>query len=249
MDVTKILAAGVVVLLAAGAVAATGTGAMNQVASNDGATISDTDVDAAYQNGTVTLTLDDEGAGGPAGIANATVSVQREYQDGEEAYERLGTTDANGTISFDPAALNESYNVTAFEVKFEKGAFNAELEYHVRPDSLSLIEEEYEYEHENEQGEAYAGENNTTRQGGQLNLSMADARATANAALSEPPQGEWRLVEADVHEGDNYYKFEYTLVGADSPGEAEIRVDGHSGDVIEYEQEIEPEDEEHENED
>lgn len=254
MDVTKIIAAGFVMLLAAGAVTAAGAGGIGQVASNEGETVSDVDVDAAYENETVTLTLVDEGAGENTGIANATVYVQRESHDDEEAYERIGTTNADGAITFDPAAVNESRNITTLEVAFEKGTFNAEVNYRVGPESLSLIEEEYEYEHENEHeeyqeeqenepGEAYPGSTNTTKQGGQLNVSMADARATANAALTEPPQGDWRLVEADAHEENNYYKFEYTLAGADSPGEAEIRVNGNSGDVVKYEQEHENENE------
>jgi len=242
MDFTKILAAGLVVLLAAGAVTAAGAGSNGQVVLSDTERVTNADVDTTYENGTVTLTLVDDGGG--EGIANATVDVKREYQgddsaraDDEGAYERIGTTDANGTTAFDLTPENASRNVTALEVHFTKGAFSAELEYRVENGSLSLIEEEYEYERA-----ADREDHNDTAQYSddeRLSVSMADARITADTALEEPPQGNWQLVEADAHEADNYYEFEYVLVDADRPGEAEIRVHGSSGDVIEYEQDVE----------
>jgi hypothetical protein len=235
MDFTKILAAGLVVLLAAGAVTAAGTGSSSQVAMSDTGSVTNADVDATYENGTVTLTLVDEGDGGVEGIVNATVDVTREYEgdhdarEGEDgAYERIGRTDSNGTVAFDLTPENESRNVTTFEIHLKKGVFSAELEYRVERGSLSLLEEEYEYDR------AENREDDDER----LSVSMADARATADATLEEPPQGDWRLVEADAHEEDNYYEFEYVLVNADRPGEAEIRVHGSSGEVIKYEQDI-----------
>ena len=253
MDFTKILAAGLVVLLAAGAVTAAGAGSNGQVAPSDTGRVTNADVDTTYENGTVTLTLVDDGGG--EGIANATVDVKREYQgddsaraDDEGAYERIGTTDANGTTAFDLTPENASRNVTALEAHFTKGAFSAELEYRVENGSLSLIEEEYEYERAADRED----HNDTARYSDdeRLSVSMADARITAATALEEPPQGNWQLVEADAHAADNYYEFEYVLVDADRPGEAEIRVHGSSGDVIEYEQDVERlEEDEHEDED
>ena len=234
MDFTKILAAGLVVLLAAGTAMAVGTGSSSQVTASDTGNVTNADVDAAYENGTVTLTLVDEGDGRDEGIANATVEMTREFEEyrdeyeGEGAYERIGTTTANGTITFDLTPENESQNVTAFEIHLTKGVFSAELKYRVENGSLSLLKEEYEYEraeYREDDDEHLIG-------------SMADARATADATLGEPPQGNWRLVEADAHDEDNYYEFEYALVDADRPGEAEIRVHASSGDVIKYEQDI-----------
>jgi hypothetical protein len=243
MDFTKILAAGLVVLLAAGAVTAAGTGNSTQVATSDAESVANADVDATYENGTVTLTLVNDGDGGVEGIANATVDVTREYEgdhdareDDEGAYERIGMTDSNGMTAFDLTPENESRNVTAFEVHLTKDVFSAELEYRVEDGSLSLLEEEYEYERaadrEDEDTTQYSDDE-------RLSVSMAAARATADVTLEEPPQGNWRLVEADAHEEDDYYEFEYVLVNADRPGEAEIRVHGSSGDVIEYEHDIE----------
>ena len=80
-------------------------------------------------------------------------------------------------------------------------------------------------------------------EGEQLNVSVSEARNAADAALEEPPQGSWTLVEGDAHEEDNYYEFEYTFASADYSGEAEIRVDGSSGEVFRYEQDIERENE------
>lgn len=255
-----------VVLLAAGSASALGPGlgTADRIATDYQAeheqtaqsAVNDADVDAALDNGTVTLTFVDETDG--SGVANATVEVEREdderedeREDEQEGYSRIGTTDANGTITFDLTSGDESRNVTALEVRLAADVSTAEIEYDVDDDSLSLVEEEYEY---GEGEEEYRGGNNTTQynEGEQLNVSMSEARSTADAALEEPPQGSWALVEGDAHEEDNYYKFEYTLTGADYSGEAEIRVDGSSGEVFRYEQDIEHEEEdedERENED
>ncbi|MFB6250932.1 MAG: hypothetical protein ABEI27_04475 [Halobellus sp.] len=254
MDSIKILAAGFVVLLAAGGVAAADGGAGALAITGETGSINDADVDATSENGTVTLTLVDEGDG----VANATVDVKREYQheyddqdgesdneyDGREsesdhAHERVGTTDANGSVSFVLSPENESRNVTALEVELEKGSFSGELTYRVENGSLVLIDESYEYEEESADRE-----NNDTasyNESKQMSVGMSDARDIAADTLNESSQGRWRLVEADTHPGDNYYKFEYVLIDADQSGEAEIRIDGSTGGVIKYEQEIEGE--------
>ena len=290
-----------VVLLVAGSASALGPGfgTSNGVAADHGAqyeqtaqsAVNDADVDATLNNGTVTLTLTDETD--RDGVANASVEVNREYQqqyneqnrtqaalkhnyEGEYSgtrshedeyegdyqhkheyeyegeyehgeygeYNRVGMTDANGTVSF-ALTPDESQNVTEVEVELVKGVFNAEVKYGVENDSLSIVSEEYQYEQEAENEEGYEephqqGENNTTRdESAHTSVSLSDARTTADDALTTPSQGHWELVEGDAHEGDSYYKFEYTLVNADYPGEAEIRVDGTTGDVTRYEQDIE----------
>jgi hypothetical protein len=65
-----------------------------------------------------------------------------------------------------------------------------------------------------------------------LGVSMSEARDTATDALSN---NGWRLEEADTHEVDGYYKFEF--ISGES--EAEVRVDGSTGDISRFEEEIE----------
>ena len=72
-----------------------------------------------------------------------------------------------------------------------------------------------------------------------ITVAQADALETARAELGSPPEGNWTLERATVHEEDGYYRFEFALTGANASGEAEVRVDGSSGDVFRLETEIE----------
>lgn len=77
-----------------------------------------------------------------------------------------------------------------------------------------------------------------------ITVSGASALTTARSALSAQP-GQWRLLKASVHPDEGYYQFEFGFHTANETGEAEVRVDGSSGDVFRIEEEIEPvEDEE-----
>lgn len=69
-------------------------------------------------------------------------------------------------------------------------------------------------------------------------VAQADALASATSALSSQ-DGRWVLRKASVHPDDGYYKFEFSLRTANETGEAEVRVDGSTGDVFRLEEEIE----------
>ena len=240
MDTTKILAAGLIILFVAGSVTAVDTDPETVLATDDTSNISNADVYATVENSTVTLRLVD----GPDddGIGNATVSLKQSYQDSDDGqtsiddneYERVGITDTNGTVVFEIA----TQNMTTFEVTLTRGVFDAEIIYSVEGDSLSLVTEEYEYEQE---GEMSPEANNTTQynETEQMGINLSDAREIANATVDDPPQGDWALVEASTHSENNAYEFEYVLVNANRPGEAEIRIHSSSGEVIKYEQDIE----------
>jgi hypothetical protein len=261
MDVTKILTASIVVLLAAGGAVA-GTG-VDSLAVTDGTnSVSNANVYATTDNNTVELTLVDEADG--VGVANATVEVERHYEqasddeDGAHESVHVGTTDENGTIAFELVPGDETRNVTAIEVEFTKGTFAGEVTYRVGNDSLSVTEEEYEYERdqesENDAEDEHENENRDDSETGEtdddrMSVGMSDAREIADAALESPSDGRWVLVEADAHEEDRYYEFEYVLADGDHPGEAELRIHGSTGEVIDYEQEIEFEEPEDETED
>ncbi|MFB6269289.1 MAG: hypothetical protein ABEH83_05055 [Halobacterium sp.] len=72
-----------------------------------------------------------------------------------------------------------------------------------------------------------------------ITVNQSVALDAARSALSTPENGSWSLRSASVHDEDGYYKFEFALTGANSTGEAEVRVDGSSGDVFRLEEEIE----------
>ncbi|MFC7019690.1 MULTISPECIES: DUF7096 domain-containing protein [Haloarcula] len=76
-----------------------------------------------------------------------------------------------------------------------------------------------------------------------LTASQADALDTARSALSTQAGATWRLQRASVHEDSGYYEFEFGFRTANRTGEAEIRVDGSSGEVFRVEEEIEPSEE------
>lgn len=72
-----------------------------------------------------------------------------------------------------------------------------------------------------------------------VTVAQADALETARGALSEQDHA-WALEKASVHPDSGYYKFEFAFAGANVTGEAEVRVDGTSGEVFRLEEEIEP---------
>jgi len=77
-----------------------------------------------------------------------------------------------------------------------------------------------------------------------LTVSQSAALETARGALSSPTNASWTLQKASVHEDSGYYKFEFGFETADRTGEAEVRVDGSSGEVFRIEEEVEPTDDE-----
>ena len=82
-----------------------------------------------------------------------------------------------------------------------------------------------------------------------ITVSQADALDMARAALSTPENGTWTLTEAKVKQDEGAYEFAFVLRGAaNQTGEAEVSVDGSSGEVFKLEEEIEARGEEDEEE-
>lgn len=128
MNASKLTVVALVgVLVAAGAVTAAATGmpgAGSDAEEEQGPR--GMDVAATHDNGTVTVAVTTDGSG----VENVTVL---------DDDERVGTTDANGTVAFETDDSEE------LELELHKNGFEGELEYVVRNDSLLLLEEEYEY--------------------------------------------------------------------------------------------------------
>lgn len=84
-----------------------------------------------------------------------------------------------------------------------------------------------------------------------ITVNQSAALDTARAALSTPENGTWTLTEAKIKQDEGAYEFAFVLRGApNQTGEAEVSVDGSSGEVFSLEEEIErrdAEDEEDEN--
>lgn len=128
MSLSKPLAAALAALVAFGGVAAAGTGVVGpQLATDDATSTTNVNAQAAYDDGAVTVTVAD--AGDP--LQNVTV-----YADDEP----VGTTDANGTVTFDANATDE------LELELVGDDFEGELEYGIQDGELVLSEEAYEYE-------------------------------------------------------------------------------------------------------
>ena len=72
---------------------------------------------------------------------------------------------------------------------------------------------------------------------GSIEVSQADALATARAELSDV-NGAWQPVEAKLDSSDGVYEFEFELSG-EREGEAEASVDAATGQVFALEEEIE----------
>lgn len=68
---------------------------------------------------------------------------------------------------------------------------------------------------------------------------QSDALTTARAALSSPGSGTWVLTESNVQQDDGVYEFAFTLRNSTNlTGEAEVAVDGSSGQVFALEEEV-----------
>lgn len=128
MNANMLVVAGLAVLVAAAGGGAALTGAVQP--SDDATDVADgprdVDVTAAHDAGTVTLTVTDA----DGGVANVSVH----HDDA-----RVGTTDANGTVTFTTDATED------LELELQKDGFEGELEYDLHNGSLTLVEESYEY--------------------------------------------------------------------------------------------------------
>ncbi|WP_280586325.1 hypothetical protein [Halorubrum sp. Boch-26] len=84
---------------------------------------------------------------------------------------------------------------------------------------------------------------------GTVEVSQSEALTAATEQLSTDADGEWALRSADRDEEDGYYEFEFAFFGPDATGEAEVSVDGQTGEVFEFEEELEPREADDEDED
>lgn len=76
-----------------------------------------------------------------------------------------------------------------------------------------------------------------------ITVSEADALETARAALSTTDGGDWVLTESETDRDEGIYEFAFSLRNAANvTGEAEVSVDGSSGEVFILEEEIEADD-------
>lgn len=72
-----------------------------------------------------------------------------------------------------------------------------------------------------------------------LTASQSAALDAARATLTTPETGSWVLTAASVDTEAGAYRFAFALSGASASGEAEVSVDGSSGEVYSIEEEIE----------
>ncbi|WP_440764798.1 DUF7096 domain-containing protein [Natronorubrum sp. DTA7] len=112
----------------------------------------------------------------------------------------------------------------------QRGEFSLET-----TDGLSI-------ETENEDGERSRELEREQPGDGTFQLSQSEALTAATDPLSTVDEGEWSLRSIDRDEDDGYFEFEFTFFGPDTVGEAEVNVDGETGDVFEFEEELETRD-------
>lgn len=105
-----------------------------------------------------------------------------------------------------------------------------------QPENDSDIEEEDDNETENETEAENDSERDGTDNSTELTVSEQEAERTARAALSN---NNWTLEDSSVDEENGYYEFEFVVSGEEA--EAEVRVDGSSGEIFRLEEELEKE--------
>lgn len=134
MASTKIIAVGLTALLAVGGASAAVSGVGPQALPGDAteSTVENVNAHAVADNGTVTVTVTDRGEP----IEGVSISTDSDDE------ERVNSTDANGTVTFDIEPSEE------LELELDGEQFDGELEYTVEDGSLVLLEEEYEYDRE-----------------------------------------------------------------------------------------------------
>lgn len=102
-----------------------------------------------------------------------------------------------------------------------------------------------EIEVEGEEGELSRSFERSRDEDHNLTIDLSTAQAAAEEELSSPDNASWTMVEAEVDEEEGVYSFEFEL---DAPegveGEAEVSVDGSTGEVFELDEEVERDDDE-----
>ena len=147
-----------------------------------------------------------------------------------------------GSAGVNRTALNQSVenlsSVTGAGARAILEQFTGESEGEVRLDTENGLSIEVE----SEDGERSREFERPRDDADTLTRSQAAALETARGVLSSG-EGNWTLTGSEVDEGDGAYEFAFVLRNAPSlTGEAEVSVDGSSGDVFDFEEEIEPRD-------
>lgn len=75
-----------------------------------------------------------------------------------------------------------------------------------------------------------------------VTVNQSAALETARAALTDVGNGSWVLTDASIDSEDGTYEFEFVLRAGGLTGEAEVGIDGSSGEVFNLEEETEPAD-------
>jgi hypothetical protein len=147
-----------------------------------------------------------------------------------------------GSAGVNRTALNQSVenlsSVTGAGARAILEQFTGESEGEVRLDTENGLSIEVE----TEDGERSREFERPRDDADTLTRSQAAALETARGVLSSG-EGNWTLTGSEVDEDDGAYEFAFVLRNAPSlTGEAEVSVDGSSGDVFDFEEEIEPRD-------
>ena len=109
------------------------------------------------------------------------------------------------------------------------------------PENHSDIEEDEDMHEEDERDQHHEGANSEmdgTDNSTAIEIGESEAFIEAGNSLSE---NNWTLEDSSTHEEDGYYEFEFVVEGEDA--EAEVRVDGSSGEVFRHEEDLEKESE------
>ncbi|SDL93313.1 hypothetical protein SAMN04487949_0223 [Halogranum gelatinilyticum] len=193
---------------------------------------------AAYENGSITASQ----------YAQRLATLNARAENVVRSYERLEVrSEGLSALELRAAGLNESALRTSVSdlddlrgvgaaALFERFTGEREGELELRTADGLRIEFESE---DGEESREFSRPRDADRN---ITVSQSAALDTAQDILSTPANGEWTLERASVHPESGYYKFEFVLDSASSEGEAEVRVDGSTGEVFRLEEEIEARD-------
>ncbi|MFB6228465.1 MAG: hypothetical protein ABEH88_07870 [Halobacteriales archaeon] len=164
------------------------------------------------------------------------------------SYEQLSQRAVNvsavelGAAGVNQTALNQSVenlsSVTGVGARALLEQFTGESEGEVRLDTENGLSIKVE----SEDGERSREFERPRDSSDTLAVSQAAALETARGTLSSG-KGNWTLTSSEVDEDDGAYEFAFVLRNAPNlTGEAKVSIDGSSGDIFSFEEEIEPRD-------
>lgn len=93
---------------------------------------------------------------------------------------------------------------------------------------------------ENEDGERSREFERERPGNGTFAVNQSEALTAASEPLAADVEGEWRLSSVDRDAEDGVYEFEFAFFGPEMTGAAEVSVDGETGTVFEFVEELEP---------